>query len=208
MDIKDTIQKNINRVAETHFFLRPQLMISLKGTIITELGKKYALGCSNYLEFWEKSLSEKFFDMGTLIRLGAEIEKGLRDYYMEKKGHRNLRDLKRDPNFEIGIFQRVLPGKRGNVVNLFRDQLDYDLESNSRFKKIQQIMLCRNLYAHNSGLLDDTFITRYGQLTSIDLRLLPEIQDHYPDEDVYYFAPLEELGGYIENVRSFFEELP
>jgi hypothetical protein len=209
MDIKKTILGSINRVAETHFFLRPVLIDSLKRTIITEQVKKYALGCSNYFEYWEKSNSKDFFDMGTLIRLGTEIEKGLKYYYMEKKGHKNLQDLKSDPNYKFNIFQRVLPWISGNtVVDLFKNQLKYDLNSNSKFKNIQQIMLYRHLYAHNSGLLDDKFIAHYKELTSIDLTLLPEIQKRYPYEDIYYFKPLEALSGYIEDTRAFFRELP
>jgi hypothetical protein len=209
MDIKETIRRSINRVADTHFFLRPALVNSLKKTIITEQFRNQALGCSNYFEYWEKSLSEKFFDMGTLIRLGTEIENGLKYYYMEKKGHKNLQDLKSDPNCDLGIFQRVHPWTRDKtVVGLFKDQLNYDLNSNSKFKNIQQIMLYRHLYAHNSGLLDDRFMEHYKELTSIDLPLPPEIQKRYPYEDIYYFRPLEALSGYIEDTRAFFRGLP
>lgn len=209
MDIKESIDGNIDRVALTHSFLRPVLVNSLKKMIIAEQFRDRALGCSNWFDYWEKSRSDRFFDMGILMRLGTEIEMGLKYYYMEKKGHKNLKDLKTDPHYDLNIFQRVHPWTEGTtVVGLFGDQLNYDLYSNSRFKSIQQIMLCRHLYAHNSGILDDSFVEHYQELTSIDLRLLPEIRDHYPDEDVYWFAPLGGLGSYIEDVRAFFRELP
>lgn len=209
MDIKRTILGSINVVAETHFFLKPKLILSLKGTSITEQGKKYVLGCSNYFEYWEKSRGERFFDMGTLIRLGTGIEKGLKYYYMEKMGYKNLQDLKNDRRCKRGIFQRVHPStSRNTVVDLFMGQLEYDLNSNSKFRKIQQIMLYRNLYAHNSGLLDDEFLARYKELPSIDLPLPPETQKSCRYQDTYYFEPLEALGDYIEDTRSFFKELP
>ncbi len=36
--------------------------------------------------------------MSIIVKLGTEIEMGLKYYYMEKVGHKNLRDLMGDTN--------------------------------------------------------------------------------------------------------------
>lgn len=210
MDIKESIRVRINRIAETHFLLRPVLVSALKNQVITGAGKPYSSGAKNYYEFWSGTLSDKFYDMGVFIRLGAEIEICLRDYYMNKKGHSNLLQLNSDPKYKQGIFQRILPwqNKATDAVDLFKTEIGYDLNTNVLLSKIQELMVLRHLYAHNTGLINNKFITDYKKITGIDVLSIPEIKSHYPAEDCYYFAPLGNLSDFIESTRSFFRSFP
>lgn len=207
MDAKDNAFGNINRVANTHFFLRPVLVSALKNQIITEEGRAFAGGANTFYEFWINSFNDRFFDMGTFIRLGTEIENGLKYYYMEKKGHQNLVELKNDPKYSLNIFQRVLPWTQNSAIDIYRNELNIDLTANSKLVQIQEIMLCRHLFAHNSGLLTDDFIDKYLRLTNIDITTLPAIQN-YPSSDTYFFDPLQKLNKFIEDAKRFVRKLP
>jgi len=90
---------------------------------------------NNYHEFWISRFGDKFFDMGTFTRLASELEKGLKYYYMEKKGYRNLIDLKQDKSYKKGIFQKLMPAINKNdfnLIELFKKELSYNLEDNSQ----------------------------------------------------------------------------
>lgn len=207
MNAKDTSLNNFNRIAETQFFLRPVIENSLKTQSITEQGKPFVGGANTYYEYWTRSFNDKFFDMGTFIRLGTEIENTLKYYYMEKKSHQNMIDLKNDPYFKLNIFQRVLPWSKNSALELYKNELDIDLTLNSKLNSIQEIMYCRHLFAHNCGLLTDDFIANFHRLTGIDILTLPSAQT-YPSEDTYYFEPLKKLDKFIEESRKFVKELP
>ena len=186
------------------------LVSALKNHVITEAGKSYSLRAKNYYEFWSATLGDKFYDMGVFIRLGAEIEICLRDYYMNKKGHSNLLQLNSDSKYKQGMFQRILPwqNKATDAVDLFKTEIGYDLNTNTLFSKMQELMVLRHLYAHNTGLINNKFIIDYKKITGIDVLIVPEIKIHYPAEDCYYFAPLVNLNEFIESTRSFFRSFP
>ena len=93
-------------------------------------------------------------------------------------------------------------------MHLFATELGYDLNANPKLAAIQEIMISRHLYAHNSGLIDDKFIAEYLDLTGIDVSKLPNIAPFYPNEDCYYFEPLKKLSDYIEDTRRFFRTFP
>ena len=208
MEAKKTAIRSINKIAETQYFLRPIMVKSLKQFILSEDMQKSHQGTKNYFDFWTKSFGDKFFDMGTLIRLATEIELGLQYYYMEKRNISRSVDLKRDDYFENNIFQRLLPGGKSNsALIIYKEVLKYDLFNNSQLKHIQELVLCRHLYAHKSGLLYDHFMKEYLELTGVDLRKTNHI-GHYPDEEVYFFEPLDRLKTFIEAARKFFEEFP
>lgn len=208
MTTKQIILGRINRIAETHFFIKPVLVSALKKNIITEEGKKYVNGANTYFEFWISTASDKFYDMGTFIRLGTEIESALKLYYMNAKGHKNLIELRADPACQENVFQRVLPWTKNSAVDLYNSQLNIDLKKNSKLPSIQEFMLCRHLYTHSSGLINEDFVTRYKQLTGIDITSFPHIGTHYPNEDVFFFDPLAKLNQFIEDSRGFVDELP
>src|SRR3990167_6163340 len=105
--VLDEIRNEINRVAETHFFLRPNLTQALQKQLLTDDAKKIVGNHSNYHEFWTATFSDKFFDMGTMIRLGSTIEVCLKRYYMHKKGYTKIPELVIDRNYNQGIFQRI-----------------------------------------------------------------------------------------------------
>ena len=70
-------------------------------------------------------------------------------------------------------------------------------------------MLCRHLYAHNSGILDEDFVEKYENLTGVDISEDQVIKGlGYPSEDVYFFAPLKSIGTCIENCEQFIKNLP
>lgn len=206
--MKDYIKTELNRVAETQFFLRPVLEKALQNNIVTEEGKKYCANCDNYHQFWQLTHGHSFFDMGTFIRLGSAIEKCFKYYYMGNKGYKTNTELLADPNYAQNIFQRIQSWQNNGVRNLFISQLSYDIRQIPELSTIQEAMMHRHLYAHNSGLIDDTYLDRIQQITGIDLRNEDEIKNQYPSNDVYWFKPLKELSKYIEGARKFFSQLP
>lgn len=210
MSINEIINSRINRIAESHFFLKPVLISALKKQIITAEGKPFVLGAETYFDFWVSTYNDKFYDMGVFIRLGAEVEICLRDYYIKKKGYDNLTQLISDPKYKQGAFQRILPWQNNptDAISLFKCELGYDLNANSKFRNIQELMILRHLYAHNAGLINEKFIIDYKKVSGTDITILPIIKDCYPAEDCYFFAPLNTLNNFIEDTRTFFKEFP
>lgn len=202
MDIQKILQDQIELIATTQFAIKPILINRLKTQVILPEGKPAFGNYDNFYDYWSGSQNEDFFDMGTFIRLGSVIESNLKCYYMYKKGLSNLLQLKADPSYKQNIFQRILTGQDG--LKMYKDELLLDLEANPHLKKIQEIMINRHLYAHNSGLLDEKYIQQLKDLTGEDLMMLPEINAHFPNEDIYWFKPLRNLPEYIEESRGFF----
>ena len=94
------------------------------------------------------------------------------------------------------------------MIELYKSELQYDLKTNLHLKAVQEAMMHRHLYAHNSGLLDDNYIKRIKQITGEDLLSLPEVSTHYPATDTYWFRPLKRLNLFIEEARRFFRIFP
>lgn len=202
--IQDILQGNINRVAETQFAIRPMMVNRLKQQIITEDGKKHVGNFDNYHQAWIASFNDKFFDMGTFIRLGSVIEGNLKAYYMHKKNYANNLKLLSDPKYKDNIFQRVQPWQLDNALTLYSKELNFDLSLIPQLPKIQELILHRHLFAHSSGLINDKYIKNLKIITGIDLYNVPYIQSSYPAQDCYWFEPLERLGDFIEESRRFF----
>mgnify|MGYP007095804641 FL=1 len=199
---------DLERVAETHFFIRPVLNASLKRHVLTPDGQLMSPGCGTYFDAWTQSLSDKFFDMGTLIRAAASIETSLRNCYMGFKGHSNLSALHRDPDYHQNIFQRVMPWQdNGGAIALMRT-VGVDLTTFSELRSVQELVLHRHLYAHNLGVLDDRYIENLKTLTGTDIRSHPNVAHAYPHQDVFWFEPLGRLPQLIEDARSFLRGLP
>ena len=202
-------KNRINKVAETQFFLRPYLVSLLKKTKITNKSRKVVGDYNTYYDYWHGSFNDRFFDMGTFIRLGSEIELCLRQYYMDKKGYNNLLELHQDSNYKKGIFQRVQNWQKKGLINLYKKELGYDLKTNKELIKIQEIMIHRHLYAHNSGLVDNDYLKGIKNITGHDLKQeVKIIKTTYPEDDVYYFEPLKRLGEFIEDCKRFFSNFP
>ncbi len=177
-------------IRQTHYFLRRKLENSLKEMNYPFNDNNY----ENFYEYWIKSYSDKFFDIGTFTRIGTTIELAFRDYYRERRGITNLTDLKMELD-EISyakgnIFQRVQKYHKNNgVVRLFDEYLKYDLEANPKFKMIQEIMINRHLYTHKSGLLDDKYIADLKEVTGEDLtKNIKVVNSGYPNQDVFWLG--------------------
>ena len=70
----------VNRVAETQFFIRPQLERALKQFTFTDAGQEtwnLHSDVTTYFDYWKLSRGFEFFDMATLIRLGTAVQMGL-----------------------------------------------------------------------------------------------------------------------------------
>lgn len=202
-------KRQINRVAETAFSIRPIMKSALKNQILTDDTRKY-LGhdFKNYLEFWEASYSDRFFDMSTLIRLGSAIEGCLKWYYMNRKGYANIPELKNDSSYRINIFQRVQTFQNDGVINLYMKELNFDLRNIPELNLIQEAMQNRHLYAHNSGIIDDDYVDKIKRITGYDLLSNPDITQSYPLQDTYWFEPLKRIPDFIEGTRRFFKAFP
>jgi hypothetical protein len=169
LDLAEVLQVEINRVAEVHFYVKPVLNRALQAHTITSAGKMMIGEYDSMYEYWQARHGDKWFDMSTVIRLGTAIENNLKRYYMEKKGHATLADLRHDPRFDKGIFQRVQSWQTNGVLQLYNEELSFDLRSNPHLPSAQELMMHRHLYAHNSGLLDDEYIDRIQTITGQDM---------------------------------------
>lgn len=198
----------IERVAETHYMIRPVLKNALTNQVLMKGGKNMFPSCDTYWDVWTQRLSDKFFDMGTLIRAAASVETSLRDYYVLKKGHLNLTQLRQDPQYKQNIFQRIMPwnGSDGAIPLLMT--VGVDLTTFNELATLQELMLHRHLYAHNLGVIDDQYIDRLKTLTGRDLLADPTVSSSYPAQDVVWFEPLSRINSFIEAVRNFFHKLP
>ncbi|HSD38713.1 MAG TPA: hypothetical protein VLC92_14470 [Rhodocyclaceae bacterium] len=201
------LSPDLDRVAETHFFLRPVLSSALKSQTLTTEGQQHFPGCNNYNEVWATQLSDKYFDMGTLIRAAASVETGLRDYYVQKVGHANLTQLRADPKYKQNIFQRVMPwsGKDGAIA-LF-NSIGVDLAKMQDFASVQELVLQRHLYAHNLGVIDAKYMADLKSLTGQDISQHPSVLNVFPAQDVVWFEPLSRLDAFINAARSFLRNL-
>lgn len=199
---------DLERVAETHFMIRPTLRLALNKIVLTAEGQAISPGCSTYFDVWTKSCSDKFFDMGTLIRAAASVETSLRDYYTQKKGHVNLSQLRQDPNYKKNIFQRVMPWHGNDGAIALLKTVNVDIAAIPELQTIQELVIHRHLYAHNLGVIDDEYIKNLKRLTAVDLQADPTVAAQYPAQDVFWFEPLGRLPVFIEAVRSFVRTLP
>lgn len=198
----------IERVAETHYMICPVLKSALTKQSLTPEGQRIFPNCSTYWDVWTQRLSDKFFDMGTLIRSAASVETGLRDYYVQKKGYANLTQLRHDSQYKENIFQRIMPWNGSDGAIPLLKSVGVDLTTLQELPQLQELMLHRHLYAHNLGIIDDKYIDRLKKLTGKDLMTGPAISSTYPAQDVYWFEPLDRINLFIEAVRGFFRKLP
>lgn len=202
---KQNNRASLNRVAETHFFVRIKLNQALDSVALTDaseliVGSKYR----NYGEYWRASYGEAFFDIGTLLRLATAIEDGLREVYLQVAGEARLRAFVQ--RHGRGVFQR-LRDRDGVLVKEFRLALDYELESNPEWSSLCLIMAHRHLYAHRSGQIDEDYVRQIRELSGEDVS---ETFDSagWPAERMYWFRPLHSLGDMIEETRRFFDAMP
>lgn len=196
---------NIELVAETHYLILPVLKNALKSQIILPGGKTVFPNANTYLDVWQSRFGDRFFDMSTLIRIGTSIEIVLRDYYMQKMGYANQIQLKADTSYSLGVFQRIMPWSVG-AIDLFK-AIGIDLTTKSDWITIQEIMLHRHLYAHNSGILNDKYINDLLKLTGRNLLNDPLVTSTYPAQDTLYFHPLGNITAFIEATRRFSRDL-
>ena len=202
-------QRQLNRIAETHFYLRPKLVEALRHQRITEDARAVIGDYTTYADYWAATYSDRFFDMGTFIRLGSAIESCLKWFYMFTKGYTNIPQLTADSGFRPNIFQRVHAWhKEDGVLALYRRELGVDLTEYPSLIAIQEAMLHRHLYAHGSGLVDAKYLERIQLVTGNDLRRDPTIASSFPDCDTYWFEPLTRLPEFIQHARTFFARFP
>jgi hypothetical protein len=192
---------HVERSAETHYFLRRQLINVLDGITVPPEARKHTLGCVTYGDYWRESFGDRFFDMTTIIRLGTGIEAELRDYHRQARSA-NASALRKD---QLGIFQRLVDP--ADLAALLHSDCGYDLYANAHLGAVQELMVHRHLYAHRSGVPDDKYVADVLRLTGVDL--LPNLQAAgYSDTDIYWFAPLNDLPRFIEAARAFVADLP
>ena len=188
--------------------VRPNLVKALNDQVLTEAARQVVGNYRTYAELWIGAFSDRFFDMGTMIRLGSAIENHLKYYYMAKRGHQTIPELQADPAFSKNVFQRIQPWQGDSAIKLMKDQLGYDLSSNPHLPAMQEAMMHRHLYAHNLGILDAEYISRIKSLTGVDVAADPTVSASYPNSDTYYFEPIKKLPLFIEEARNFFAKLP
>jgi hypothetical protein len=187
---------DVERVAETHFLVRPVLVNALRRQSITDAGRAHLRSdAATYYDRWVETFADRWFDMASIIRLGSAIETGLRDVYLRCSGKAAA----------DGVFQRLV--KDSEIRTLFQTDCAIDLAAIAEWADVRTVMLHRHLYAHRSGAVDDKYLSDYVNLTGHDIT--PRVVAHgYPAKEVYWFRPLTSLGDYIEATRRFFRALP
>ncbi|MBK5232094.1 MAG: hypothetical protein JJE13_03820 [Thermoleophilia bacterium] len=202
---KDWWERQVNLVAEVQFYLRFQLRNTLKSQTFAghDSLRPFVGDADHYLEYWEQQLGQRFFDMGTFLRLATTVEMLLRDYYRVGMGLSSTTRI----DVQRGTFQRVFPWSENNLMECFRRDIVLDLDENPAIGRIRLLVAHRHLYAHSSGLISDIYISNIKRLTGIDLTEDPGLVG-YPDKDSFYFTPLDELDAFVEDVRRFFRFFP
>lgn len=201
----------LNRVGETLYMIRPQLERALGNMRIEPSVQAMTGGAKTYLEYWKAQLNDRFFDMANFVRLGSEVERAFRDFYMERKGHTNLVDLRTDPTLKGkgNIFQRVKPTSKDNLQLLFEVHISVKLDEIPTFSTVKEFLIHRHLYAHNSGLVDEQYFDDLRQTCGIDLLADGSfVGMGFPKTDVYYFDPLTRLGEFLEAIKKTIHALP
>jgi hypothetical protein len=202
------LDQQLNRIAWTQHILRDQLFRALQASAITPAGQALTGGHPNMAALWTAEYGDKFFDMGTMIRLGSAVEGCFKSFYMHKKGHKNRAQLQADAACKKGVFQRVQAWQSDSVIVLYRKELGVDLTTNPHLTPVQELMTHRHLYAHASGLIDDDYIEQIKKITGQDLLAIPEIAKSYPTDDLYWFEPLRRLPYFLDEARAFFAAFP
>jgi hypothetical protein len=186
---------NLERIAETHFFIRPVILRSLRQHHLTAEAKKIVGTHDTFLEFWQSNFGDRFFDMTTMIRLGTAVESGLRQHHKDAGG-----SVHSGP-----FYQRLIDPT--DLINTFQRDCNYDLTTNTAWNAVREIMVHRHLYAHRTGLVDQQYINHVRNVCGEDIRPQLAVMD-YPNQEVYWFQPLNKLDQFIEDTRRFFQELP
>ena len=199
--IMDTVMvrnAEVERIAETHFGLRPLLLRVMEGQLISEeMQGQLPVRAANYREYWEGTYSDRWFDMATIMRLGTAIETGLRDsfYRVAPAGER----------VDRGLFQRLVTP--GEIEIAFQTKCSVDLSAIPQWITMRQIMVHRHLFAHRGGLVDDDYLAQHSMVCGVDIRADVELLG-YPEKDVFWFRPLKDIPYYIEAARAFFGQVP
>ncbi len=205
--MKENILASLSCINTVENMIRPVLVNALKANIILPGMEAFAGGASNLYELWVNDFGDRFFQMGNFIRLGSEMEKGFREFYLEQKGCSSLAALDQDKAIKQGVFQK-LNGKN-TLQNLYRAELGIALEAIPEFQTFKEFMISRHLYTHTSGLLNEKYLAGWLNQTGEELRSDPVLQStSYPQEDVYWFRPLGKLNEYYQACVSVIKALP
>jgi hypothetical protein len=115
------------------------------------------------------------------LALAKAVEDGLMHYYLERMGYTEPEELYDDPYYGTGVFRRVQSWEKANVIELFRNALGFDLESNELFCKVQEFFLW--LGAGRGS-------------------------ERIKGEPLYAFLPERPMEDHIANSAAFFALLP
>lgn len=199
---------SLELAAETHFYFKPLLEKALKNQFLTDdardhLGQNWATD----FERWEGNYSRHFFDMTTMIRLGAAVETSLRDCFMRSKGYATKAELETDPNYRMGAFQRIA-AKQNRICDAagLLSSIGIDLESMPFLLEARKVMLHRHLYSHSVGVIDQKYVDDWLELTGEDLAANP-LLNGYRQVDTFWFGPLSKLTDNINDLRNFVRAL-
>lgn len=176
---------------------------------------------NSYHHMWQATLLDKFYDITIMVRLGIVIESCLKDYYQEQCGLSNRKELQEHMNSTQNIFQQLQPWHKNGIFVKINNEFHINPLEIDEVKTIQQVVLLRHFYAHNSGLLDQQFVNNYQRLTGIDIckaeSLYPglftdnknrkTIYSDYESEDIYFFEPLKKIQALISDSEKFFDRL-
>jgi hypothetical protein len=190
---------DVERIAETQYFIRPQIIKSLRQINLNPKLAPFKGHNCTYLDLWQAGFGDRFFDMATFVRLGTAIEVGLRTFH---------RQHGQTPLTRLISYQSIVSDEaQKRLAEAIYTDTKYDLRSNPHWERMREIMAHRHLFAHRNGLVDNKYIIDIKSITRHDL--LPELQSRgYPKDEVFWFEPLSQLEFYIEDARRFYRVLP
>lgn len=211
-------KKHFRRIRESEYFIKRVFEENLKKIQLDSKTKILVGPYDSYFHMWQATLSDKFYDMTTVVRLGTVIEICLKDYYQEQCGLSNRKELQAHVNSEQNIFQQVQPWHKNGIFVKIENQFHINPLQIDEVKTIQQVMLLRHLYAHNSGLLDKKFVNNYKRLTGIDIcmaaSLYPELykesdntnENCSEDKNKHHFEWYNTIEGIEETLLERFKD--
>ncbi|AUJ69771.1 MULTISPECIES: hypothetical protein [unclassified Pseudoalteromonas] len=200
-------KNHFKRIRESEYFIRRKIEQTLKAIQFDEEIKEIAGNHDTYFDMWQATYGDKFYDMTTIVRLGTTIEMCLKDYYQSRKGFSSRKELKDHINSKQNIFQQVFPWHNQGILTKIESEFQVELFQIPQLKIMQETMLFRHLYAHNSGLLDKKFVDDYKRLSNIDLSSSSSEYRDYEIEDYFYFEPLKKVSHFIDGTEKFFDKL-
>ncbi len=220
-DAQKSAWNSVNRIEAAEKVLVPVLRKALSQRALTEEGKQVVPpDCETLLDVFTKDHSINFMRLGNFLRLGATLERFVREYYMERRGIKNRQQLRTvlGDHYPPYIFRSFYSSKQHEhrtIVDLYRSDLSIDLTQKPGFSSVQEYFIHRALYVHKNGQVDLEYLELIEGLLGKkerqrihDLVLAVAPGDEIEDAHAYWFEPIDKnLLHYVDRATRFILDL-